>query len=205
LEREQSLLVALADDNRLETHLESARCLESMHQLLQQMRDLAVEHTSFGSLSDLVEKSLGGSWRTVTTDEGERQAVIDMAAWLRTRLGSLGDVPRHLIHGDWSTPNLLFPENGPTHVVGVLDWQFASVGPPVEDLAAIASTILMWSTIADKRARIEEVIRAYGHGVTSESSASRWARIGFATIGVVVKSSDARRSPSPWSTSNPVD
>jgi Ser/Thr protein kinase RdoA (MazF antagonist) len=159
------LFGARPDDNRLETHLASARCLESMHRLLRQMQpELAVEQPDFGALSGLVEESLEGDWRTLTTDVGEREAVIGMADWLRPRLASLEDVPRQLIHGDWSTPNLLVADGARTHVVGVLDWQFASVGPPTDDVAAIASTILMWSTIADKRAAIEEVIRAYGHG-----------------------------------------
>lgn len=157
---------ARPDDNRLETHLESARCLESMHRVLRQLQpELAVEQTDFDAMTGIVGESLDGSWRTATADAGERQAVMDMADWLRPRLGSLEDMPRQLIHGDWSTPNLLVSQSASTQVVGVIDWQFASVGPPAEDLATIASTILMWSTIADKRAGIEEVIRAYGRGM----------------------------------------
>lgn len=154
---------ARPDDNRLETHLVSARCLNSIHRLLQGMSPtFAVERRTRARLSDLVDESLDASWTSVTADKGERQAVIEMAAWLRPRLGVLDDVPHQLVHGDWSTPNLLVSRSEPTRVVGVLDWQLASVGTPLDDLAAIASTILMWSTIADKRGGIRAVIDSYG-------------------------------------------
>ena len=41
-----------------------------------------------------------------------------------------------LIHGDYGPQNLLFSPS-PDHVVGVLDWEWAHLGEPIEDLATV--------------------------------------------------------------------
>lgn len=40
----------------------------------------------------------------------------------------------HLVHGDYGPHNLLFSSNG-TEVRGIVDWEFARGGNPIEDLA----------------------------------------------------------------------
>ncbi|MGE5690933.1 MAG: phosphotransferase family protein [Pseudomonadota bacterium] len=50
--------------------------------------------------------------------------------WLRGRLADSGD--RVFLHGDWRVGNLVVGEDG---LVSVLDWEFAHVGDPLDDLA----------------------------------------------------------------------
>jgi Ser/Thr protein kinase RdoA (MazF antagonist) len=55
----------------------------------------------------------------------------------------------------------------PVRIVAVLDWQFAMMGPAIADLAQAASTILMWSTLADKTQVVREFLTCYGAGAQS--------------------------------------
>jgi aminoglycoside phosphotransferase (APT) family kinase protein len=62
---------------------------------------------------------------------GEPHPAIEYGlAWLRRRLPDSGG--RVLLHGDWRVGNLVV---GPDGLVAVLDWEFAHVGDPLEDLA----------------------------------------------------------------------
>lgn len=74
-------------------------------------------------------------------DEGHADAVLYAAGSVLRRLHEL---PKHslrlggqgqvVVHGDFGPQNLLLAENG-DEVLGVLDWEWAHFGDPVEDLA----------------------------------------------------------------------
>lgn len=82
------------------------------------------------------------------------------AAWLARRWEAWAALPRQLVHGDWSYPNLrLDPASG--RLTGVLDWEAARVDPVALDLAQIASSLLMWTERADKTAPIAALPDAY--------------------------------------------
>ncbi|MFC4453810.1 phosphotransferase [Deinococcus sonorensis] len=74
----------------------------------------------------------GGVERARTWAEHYRVARQMMA----TRLAPLS---RQLIHGDFNTPNLLFDHG---RVTAVLDFEFASVAPPLLDVATALSEVL---------------------------------------------------------------
>ena len=62
---------------------------------------------------------------------GEPHPAIEYGLrWLRGRLPDSGD--RVFLHGDWRVGNLVV---GPEGLVSVLDWEFAHVGDPLDDLA----------------------------------------------------------------------
>lgn len=89
--------------------------------------------------------------------------------WLAAHIDSLEPLPRQPVHGDWTPSNLLLSDAGSARLVGVLDWEHASVDPVVFDLAQVASTLLMWSGRSDAREYIDQLPVWYGDGqITGE-------------------------------------
>jgi aminoglycoside phosphotransferase (APT) family kinase protein len=61
------------------------------------------------------------------------RAVDEVARWLRERLPA--DQPPALVHGDYKLDNLLYSRTLPARVLAVVDWEMASIGDPLVDLA----------------------------------------------------------------------
>ena len=62
---------------------------------------------------------------------GEPHPAIELGLhWVKERLPK--DRPLTVVHGDWRIGNIAVDENG---IVAVLDWEFAHLADPVEDLA----------------------------------------------------------------------
>jgi aminoglycoside phosphotransferase (APT) family kinase protein len=53
-------------------------------------------------------------------------------AWLKERTPD--DVANVVIHNDWRFDNVILAEDDPTRVIGVLDWEMATLGDPLMDL-----------------------------------------------------------------------
>ena len=53
-------------------------------------------------------------------------------AWLKERTPD--DVANVVIHNDWRFDNVVLAETDPTRVIGVLDWEMATLGDPLMDL-----------------------------------------------------------------------
>ena len=51
------------------------------------------------------------------------------------------DIGQVLIHNDFRFDNLVLAEDDPTRIVGVLDWEMATVGDPLMDLGG---TLAYW-------------------------------------------------------------
>jgi len=52
--------------------------------------------------------------------------------WLREHAPD--DVATCVIHGDWRLDNVVLDPAQPTHIIGVLDWEMATIGDPLMDL-----------------------------------------------------------------------
>jgi len=73
-----------------------------------------------------------GRYRRARTDDvGDFEATM---AWLATH--EPADRPHSLIHNDFRFDNLVLAPGDPTRIVGVLDWEMATVGDPLMDLGA---------------------------------------------------------------------
>ena len=59
----------------------------------------------------------------------------DLTAWLDEHQPA--DVGQRLIHNDYRFDNLVLAADDPTRVVGVLDWEMATVGDPLMDLSGV--------------------------------------------------------------------
>lgn len=67
-------------------------------------------------------------------------------AWLAERTPA--DVAQVLIHNDWRFDNVVLDPADPTRVIGVLDWEMATVGDPLMDLG---SALAYWVHADDDR------------------------------------------------------
>jgi aminoglycoside phosphotransferase (APT) family kinase protein len=84
--------------------------------------------------------------RTMRRDTLEPQPVLDLAFhWLKRHLPP---PPQRLtlVHGDYRTGNFLYDQTG---ITGILDWEMAHAGDPMEDLGWLA--IKSWRWARDER------------------------------------------------------
>jgi aminoglycoside phosphotransferase (APT) family kinase protein len=102
----------------------------------------AVDHVaaglgSFGKPAGYVRRQVEG-WteRYHGSRTDELPAVLEVAAWLAAHQPA--DGAPALIHNDWKFDNLIFDESL-TAIVGVLDWEMATVGDPLMDLGTSLS------------------------------------------------------------------
>ncbi len=65
-------------------------------------------------------------------------------AWLKERTPQ--DVANVVIHNDWRFDNVILSEQDPTRVIGVLDWEMATLGDPLMDLG---SALAYWTQADD--------------------------------------------------------
>jgi aminoglycoside phosphotransferase (APT) family kinase protein len=71
----------------------------------------------------------------------------DVMGWLQSNQPA--DVAFRLIHGDWRLDNLVLDLTPEPRIVGVLDWEMATVGDPLMDVGA---SLAYWITAADDEA-----------------------------------------------------
>lgn len=95
-----------------------------------------------------VERQVGG-WseryrRSRTEDVPDLEDVMD---WLERHRPP--DQPHCLIHNDYRFDNLVLASDDPTRIVGILDWEMATVGDPLMDLA---SALAYWVQADDDAA-----------------------------------------------------
>jgi aminoglycoside phosphotransferase (APT) family kinase protein len=83
----------------------------------------------------------------------ELPAVDELLIWLTSRVDSLPpDLPWSIVHGDYRLDNAIIDGSTP-HIRAVLDWEMATLGDPLMDLATM---LVYWSRPGDElRHRIQ--------------------------------------------------
>lgn len=96
---------------------------------------------SKAGLSDLgkpegyVERQVKGwTQRYFDSQTDDLPAVVEIAKWLEAHLPEESGAT--LIHNDYKLDNLVLDPADPTRIVGVLDWEMATLGDPLMDLGA---------------------------------------------------------------------
>jgi hypothetical protein len=159
-----NILGARPDGNIAATYRGSMLALRALHSLLRDIPiDLAVLPPCLAEVGELLNHCLAGGWAPVTTDPSEPALVRAVAEWLAPRMTRLADAPQQLIHGDWSTPNLLVDAPSTGRVVAVLDWQLCSVGPVIGDIAQAVSGALMFANV-EAEPVVDSIFATYGAG-----------------------------------------
>ncbi|PRY57008.1 aminoglycoside phosphotransferase (APT) family kinase protein [Knoellia remsis] len=153
------------------------------------LHSVDVEAAGLGHLSrgpGYVERQVSG-WsarlrKARTPDVGSFDSTM---AWLAEHQPD--DVAQVLIHNDFRFDNLVLDPADPTRVVGILDWEMATVGDPLMDLGgAMAYWIEADSDPVAKRLRLQpthergmlgrvEAVRYYCAAMGIEMDARRWA------------------------------
>jgi aminoglycoside phosphotransferase (APT) family kinase protein len=64
--------------------------------------------------------------------------VAEIGAWLATNLPASQKTA--IVHGDYRTGNLMFACEAPARVIGLLDWEMATLGDPLADLGYLVAT-----------------------------------------------------------------
>lgn len=144
-----------------ETYPALARMLAELHAVLE-----SVPHSLKVRESGAVERAQAfiaahgkSTFHPVTGDAREALAVNAVVDWLVPRIEGLASLPRQVIHGDWTPPNIKIHPQG----WGVLDWEFARIDPTVLDLAQSCITILLWSGLDGPAEHIANLVETYSH------------------------------------------
>jgi len=128
--------VALSQSQTRQLCQNALDTLIALHRVDVTAPDLA----ALGKGTGYVTRQVGG-WNTRfrnarTDDAPDLEAVM---TWLEER--QPGDVGNCLVHNDFRFDNLVLDREDPTRVVGVLDWEMATLGDPLMDLGG---TLAYW-------------------------------------------------------------
>lgn len=103
----------------------------------------AIDHESAG-LADLrksgsyVERQVNGWTDRYTGSQTDDIPAIDqIAQWLKANHPP--DTAACIVHGDYKFDNIVLDPNGLTNIIGVLDWEMATIGDPLMDLGTVLS------------------------------------------------------------------
>jgi len=114
--------------------------------------------------------------RVIDEDQLEPQPIMRAAIrWLR-RNPPPAPARLHVVHGDYPTGNFLYDKEG--NVRGILDWEMAHLGDPLEDLAWSLNRVWCWA----RDGRVggltskENAIRIWesASGLRADPEALRW-------------------------------
>jgi aminoglycoside phosphotransferase (APT) family kinase protein len=94
----------------------------------------AVGLDGIGNPSGYLDRQVG-RWLSQLESYGERRlvGVGDLAAWLDQHRPH--EQPPTLVHGDYKLDNVLFSPAAPPDLLAVVDWEMATIGDPLVDLA----------------------------------------------------------------------
>lgn len=135
----------------LDTEAERGALCAALVGALADLHDAALGATGLQELDrgpEYVARQVGG-WserysRARTEDVGDFEAVM---FWLSEHQPA--DRPHTMIHNDFRFDNLVLDHAEPVRVVGVLDWELATVGDPLMD---VGSALAYWAQADDPEA-----------------------------------------------------
>jgi len=144
--------------------------LAQLHRLDYQAAGLENLGRPAGYVERQVTGWVGRYAKAKTDDYVEMESLGD---WLAAHLPA--DTPASLIHNDYKYDNLVLDPRDLSHILGVLDWEMATIGDPLMDLG---STLAYWVEANDPP---EEHARAFGPtmlpgSLTREQLAQRYAQ-----------------------------
>jgi aminoglycoside phosphotransferase (APT) family kinase protein len=123
-------------------------CLNVIDKLIE-LHQVDIKPTGLDSLgkgTGYVERQITG-WsdryvKAKTDDATDFKAVMD---WLKENMPA--DCGQSLIHNDFRLDNVVLNEQDPLQVIGVLDWEMATVGDPLMDLG---NSLAYWVEAGDE-------------------------------------------------------
>lgn len=137
--------MALSKDQARKLGKNTMKVLSQLHALDYEKIGLA----DFGKPEGYVKRQVKG-WigryrnaRTPDVPDGE-----DVMAWLESHMPSDTEKPA-IVHGDWKPDNIVLDRDDPTKIIGILDWEMATIGDPFMDATY---TMIYFNEKADLKA-----------------------------------------------------
>jgi len=133
--------------------------------------------------ADCWRRELGHWVRVIDADEGHPQPIVRAAIRRLLRHPPAAASKLAVVHGDYRSGNFL--HDGAGRITGVLDWEMAHLGDPLEDLAWAMDPL--WSRPGDRRVsgmvEIDEALRIWrvASGLDIDAAAFSWWRL-FASV-----------------------
>ncbi|GAB3572302.1 phosphotransferase family protein [Arthrobacter alkaliphilus] len=109
--------------------------LTQLHRVDATQGDIASLGRADGYLKRQVQR-FSGLWDTNTTRHLPQ--IEKLTDWLERNCPMTQAVT--VVHGDYRMGNLMFADHGPACVVGILDWEMATLGDPLADLGYLTAT-----------------------------------------------------------------
>ena len=94
---------------------------------------------TIGKPTGYLERQLrrwSGLWEVNATRE--LRAFVDLGQRLRATMPE--SPPSTVVHGDYRLGNVMISVRAPARLVGILDWEMATIGDPLADLGYLATT-----------------------------------------------------------------
>jgi aminoglycoside phosphotransferase (APT) family kinase protein len=122
---------------RLEQLIDAMAVLHSL--------ELGEEHLSLGRPDGYRRRQVEGWRRRFDAAGAELPLGFAIGSWLEA---NLPETPEGVsfVHNDFKLDNLVWSKSDPTRLVGVLDWEMATIGDPLLDLAC---TLSFWVEAGD--------------------------------------------------------
>ena len=134
---------------KLDTTQTKQLCLGVIDKLIElhQVDHKAAGLDELGKGFGYVERQIGG-WsarygKSKTWNVPGWKYVMD---WLRANMPN--DIANVIIHNDFRFDNVVLSEENPMHIIGVLDWEMATLGDPLMDLG---NTLAYWVEANDDK------------------------------------------------------
>jgi aminoglycoside phosphotransferase (APT) family kinase protein len=122
------------------------RLSENVVEVLVALHDVDVDAVGLGQIAKRsgyldrqVRRWVGQYERS--KDDGDAPVIEELAALLRTSIPTSPDST--IVHGDYRLGNLMVDATDRSRVIGVFDWEMATLGDPLAD---VGYTLLYWGT-----------------------------------------------------------
>jgi aminoglycoside phosphotransferase (APT) family kinase protein len=127
--------------------LDEATCTRLCERFIDNLADLhAIDYQAaglgdFGKPDGYVQRQVSGwTQRYADARTDDIPDVDAMAAWLAAHLPATSPAPT-ILHNDYKFDNLILDPGDVTRIIGVLDWEMATLGDPLMDLG---TTLCYW-------------------------------------------------------------
>lgn len=187
MERRHGLVVRSTEPPELaERPAERRRTSVALVDALADLHRVDIEAHGLGALGKpygfVLRQVRGWSERWKGAQTTELPEMDALAAWLMERLPPEPQRPT-LVHGDFKLDNVMLDARDVGRIVGVFDWEMATVGDPLVDLGIFLAYWVHTATAAQRDA-VASVTNAEGWFTRGEILESYGERTGFDLSGV---------------------
>lgn len=155
-----------------------AQLAEQMIVALAALHDIDYERHGLGGLArpegylERQVRRFAGLWEIGRTRE--LPTLAEVTVWLEDNLPQSG--PATIVHGDFRIGNLIYADTPPVRLLGVLDWEMATLGDPLADVGYLCAHLAERGVPGTVMTELQPVTRELGFP-TGEQLADRYAEL----------------------------